>query len=288
MTDLAHPSPDDEIVSAVLDGEATAAERAQVASDPALSARLDELRRVRAAVSEPVEPLDEVSVRRLLDRALDSASDDPSARPAPLRAGRGGWRGGAAIGLGSVAVVALLAMLVLPGILGGADDADQSAAVDADESWYTAQDQARGEPEAATDGFGPLAEDADGPVDDAASPEGFLDDGDPADDHGGLDVDGSDRVWLGQFDSPAELRHVLVDDPTTATTAPLTDPAHVPVVPECPGGFDLDGMELGQSAPVFEALVGDRAVVAVVGVGPDGSPRVAALDLATCETTDLE
>lgn len=287
MTDLAHPSPDDEIVSAVLDGEATAAERAQVAADPALSARLDELRRVRAAVAEPVEPLDEVSVRRLLDRALDSASSVPSTRLASLRPGRRGRRYGAAVGLGSAAVVALLAMLVLPGILGGGDDdADQSAALDADagESWYAAEDQARAEPEAATDGLGPLAEGGDDAVADAVPSEAPLDDDGAAHDRGGLDGDGSGRVWLGRFDSPSELNEALLDGPTTS---PLTD-ADPPLVPECPGGFDLDGIELGPSAPIFEALLGDRTVVAVVGSDPDGSPRVAALDLATCETTDLE
>ncbi len=49
-------TPDDEIVSAVLDGEATAAETALVAGDPALTARLEVFRSVSGAVATPVEP----------------------------------------------------------------------------------------------------------------------------------------------------------------------------------------------------------------------------------------
>jgi len=47
---------DDELVSAVLDGEATAEERARVAADPVLSARLAEFTAVAEAVGAPVAP----------------------------------------------------------------------------------------------------------------------------------------------------------------------------------------------------------------------------------------
>jgi hypothetical protein len=53
MTD-ATPRPDDEIVSAVLDGEATADERALVEADPEAQARLAELRAARDQVAAPV------------------------------------------------------------------------------------------------------------------------------------------------------------------------------------------------------------------------------------------
>lgn len=48
--------PDDELVSAVLDGEATADDRARVAADPALSARLAEFTSVADALTAPVAP----------------------------------------------------------------------------------------------------------------------------------------------------------------------------------------------------------------------------------------
>jgi hypothetical protein len=47
------PFPDDELVSAVLDGEATAEEAARVGSDPALTARLEELRSLAERVGTP-------------------------------------------------------------------------------------------------------------------------------------------------------------------------------------------------------------------------------------------
>lgn len=48
--------PDDELVSAVLDGMATLDERARVDADPVLRARLEELAGVRAALAEPHAP----------------------------------------------------------------------------------------------------------------------------------------------------------------------------------------------------------------------------------------
>src|SRR3954453_22123380 len=50
MTDL----PDDEVVSAVLDGEATHEEVARVHADAGLTVRLGELRAARDAVAAPV------------------------------------------------------------------------------------------------------------------------------------------------------------------------------------------------------------------------------------------
>lgn len=70
---LPPPTPDDELVSAVLDDAASAAERARVAADPRLQARLRALRTVRDAVATPVEPLDEVTQRRLRDAAMADA-----------------------------------------------------------------------------------------------------------------------------------------------------------------------------------------------------------------------
>jgi hypothetical protein len=48
--------PDDELVAAVLDGEATPGERARVEADPALQARLAEFRRAAALVATEVPP----------------------------------------------------------------------------------------------------------------------------------------------------------------------------------------------------------------------------------------
>lgn len=110
------PSPDDardELVSAVLDGEADADERARVETDPALRSRLEELRAVRDMVAAPVAPLDDVTALRLRRTATAAAPvADPAAPRRAARAGR--W-------IGSVAAVVLLAIAAIP-VLGALDD----------------------------------------------------------------------------------------------------------------------------------------------------------------------
>jgi hypothetical protein len=82
MTDAPLP-PDaaDELVSAYLDGEADAAERARVEADPDLQARVEVLARVRAAVQSPV-PVDPARREAALTAALDAAT-----RPGGVLAG---------------------------------------------------------------------------------------------------------------------------------------------------------------------------------------------------------
>jgi len=68
MTEL--PPIDDELLSAYLDGEVTAAERGAIEADTAALARLGELRAVRDAVASPVEPLADKDRDRLIAAAL--------------------------------------------------------------------------------------------------------------------------------------------------------------------------------------------------------------------------
>lgn len=62
--------PDDELVSAVLDGEADEATRQRVTADPRLRARLAEFGEVRDAVAAPVDPPDTRSAETTIARAL--------------------------------------------------------------------------------------------------------------------------------------------------------------------------------------------------------------------------
>ena len=80
------PIPDDEVVNAVLDGEATAADAARVAADPALAARLEELRAVRRAVGAPVRPSAEA--RRAGDRRCASGVARDGGHPRWRECGR--------------------------------------------------------------------------------------------------------------------------------------------------------------------------------------------------------
>lgn len=72
---------DDELLSAVLDGEATPDERALVEASPEALERLERLRATAARLAEPVPPLDAAVSSRLLARALDEAP--PAAGPLP-------------------------------------------------------------------------------------------------------------------------------------------------------------------------------------------------------------
>lgn len=78
--------PDDELVSAVLDGEATADERARVAAEPALAARARELAAVRelvaAAVPDP-DPERREAALAAARAAHRSAAADAAADAAP-------------------------------------------------------------------------------------------------------------------------------------------------------------------------------------------------------------
>ncbi len=76
MTDDRSPDPDelDELVSAALDAEASAGERARVDGNPGLAARLDELRGIAEQVGS-VEPLTDDRRESLIATALTAARD---------------------------------------------------------------------------------------------------------------------------------------------------------------------------------------------------------------------
>ncbi len=62
--------PDDDLVSAVLDGKATADERARVLADPVLRARLEEFGAVRDLIGSPVPPQDDADRDEAIRRAI--------------------------------------------------------------------------------------------------------------------------------------------------------------------------------------------------------------------------
>lgn len=133
MTDLTPSSPDDardELVSAVLDDEADDATRARVASDPELTARLEQMRAVRDLVAAPVAPLDEVTGRRLREAALDEAHGSPAVVAATASRDTHRRTPPAARWLVSAAAVVLLVLVAIP-VLGSLptndDDGDESA-----------------------------------------------------------------------------------------------------------------------------------------------------------------
>lgn len=296
MTDAPF-SPDDEIVSAVLDGEATADERARVEDDPELARRLAELRGVSAAVAEPVVPLDELSAHRLVDRAIDGATTDAHRSPASRVAGRRAprrtsprsWRGGLGVGIGSAAVVVLLALAVVPVLLSGGGDDDDFATADLD----TTED---GGGEAAEDQAEALADDGARSAPDAAQ-EAAPPGADAAD--GGTDPGA--RQWLGSFDTADELATALerrLNEPGTADDVPSTtttatrafgaDDDLAGLVPECPAGGDGGWPdELQPPFEAFDALIDDTAVVVITGFDTAGEPIVVAVELGGCAPVEV-
>ena len=82
MSDF-EPTPDDLVVSAVLDGVASPDEVERVAADPVLTARLARFRSVAAAVGAPVAPVDRAVREAHLTRALAEAVPAGMAGPPP-------------------------------------------------------------------------------------------------------------------------------------------------------------------------------------------------------------
>jgi hypothetical protein len=134
---------DDELVSAVLDGEATEAERARVTADPVLAARLAEFETVARQVGGPVDAVDDAARERMIAAAVRTATmpadDDVVAiDPARARRRRGPSR---PVLVAAAAVVGLLALAGgLLAVGDGDDDADQVAVAGGEADSETAGD----------------------------------------------------------------------------------------------------------------------------------------------------
>ena len=132
MTDPTRPR--DELVSAVLDGEADAADQAAVQADPELRARLEEFASVRRAVAAAVPPTGDRFRERAIAAALAAAdpsdvgaADEPVVDLAGVRSRRA-LRARRVLVAGA-AVVAVLALAGGLSRLGnGGDDASTQAA----------------------------------------------------------------------------------------------------------------------------------------------------------------
>jgi hypothetical protein len=121
----------DELASAHLDGATTPEEAALVASDPALQARVEELRAVRDAMREApaVDPVRrDAAIAAALDAFDDDAAPGVPLAPATPIAPRRGLSPTAVRVLGVAAVFVLLALLVpLLSNLGDGGDADTAS-----------------------------------------------------------------------------------------------------------------------------------------------------------------
>ena len=149
MTDL--PDPLDELASAHLDGATTPEEAARIAADPALQARVEELRLARDALHGAVTAVDPAQRDAAVAAAL--AAFHEADAPPPQAAGRvtslaeiaarRRTPGLALRILGAAAVLVLVALLV-PLLAGPGDDDAETADRASDELQETAGDAADG------------------------------------------------------------------------------------------------------------------------------------------------
>ncbi|MET0738961.1 MAG: hypothetical protein ABW035_11845 [Acidimicrobiales bacterium] len=264
--------PDDDLVSAVLDGEATEDERARVAADPVLAARLAEF----AAAADQVAALVAPRAAADRDRAITAAVAERPRRDDVVVAMRGPHRRHSQHILAVAAAV--LGVLLAAGFLIAqvGDDAgsgNDTAAIGSDDS----------------------ASDAESASDTAAA-AGDAEDGDAA------AFEDTATYDLGAVANDEAVRNALVaagavnqstlsaddggSDAVTDTTV-----ASVPEAAPVPGGSDDCQIRLEEADPSLDGrlveasatFAGDPAVVYVFGTA-DGGRQVTVVTADTCVT----
>lgn len=276
MTDGHHP-PDDELVSAYLDGEATPAEVARVEAEPALRARAAELRKISQAVGA-VPPTSEAARARHLAVALQARDAGASAATVVdldrARARRvRSWLLGAAAAVAAV----VLAAGVLPTLLDDRDDAQTAAESDA-------ADDREVDPRAATGLDGDAEDPSSGAASEGASPPAVGSSPSTAAEGGPL-VDVPD---LGSFATHAELEAALARSLAGgAGTRAQQEGAFVSSSPACATAIDETDAEVrALFAAATATLAGQPVEVLLFTTDPassaNGPLRLYLVEPATC------
>lgn len=265
------PSERDELVSAYLDGEATADERALVEASPELMARVETLRSIAAMVAAPIV-VDPALRERHIEAAL--AASATSAKVTSLEPRR--RRLDRTWALSAAAV--LLAVIIAIPVFRSGDGDDDTAAVSTDD---TAEDSALQATDAGDDSASaaevvPGDDDADGDTAALAAEEG-------AQDTGG-DADSADEAT----DDAMEDAATAADDAGDADDGGAdADDAEADAAPEPPGTeigpvADVDefvteitrlidsGEAAERAAPLDDTLDCGDALAELVG---DGTPQ---------------
>lgn len=286
--DFPHSEVDD-IVSAVLDGEATPAEVERVQGDPQLRERLAEFEVVQGQVAAPVSGLDELTQRRLTATAVAVAK--PAASAQPITRHEAPWWRRNAWGVGSAAAVVLLALLVGPVLVDqmstGEDDM-ASVAGDADSASQETLDAPSFE--AAGGGDSPDQDDGD---EAGARPEAALPDASEA---GGVPTDADLPVYtdIASFEDALRARHAerATDDspePTVAFAADYSTPVEEFEMRCGPQLLDDDFMANRSLVGQARGLVEGERLIAVVFIAADGSTggvEVVVIDPVACSVVN--
>jgi hypothetical protein len=259
--------PDDELVSAVLDGEATEAERARVAGDPVLAARLAEFAAAAERVAEPVAVRSEDD----RDRAIAAAVAERHRRDQVVVALHRNRRRDAARFMASAA--AALVVLLGVGVLlsqVGSDDSGDSASGGDSASDLAVDESSDGDDDAAAGGA-----DAEAAYDQAAAP---LDLG-PVADESALrqTLERYEALEAGDFNTDS-------GEANAPATTRSSDSQLLADSEECQ--LDLEEADPGLDGVLVRALAtyaGEDAVVLVYGTD-DGRRRVVVVSGDGCRT----
>jgi hypothetical protein len=294
--------PDDELVSRVLDGDASEAERRRVEDDPALRAKLAAVAEAAAAVGAPV-PVPEGSTNRAVAAALAAADEldaqvptvGPSIEPTPLAdpAGTGG-RGGTGGGSGrarrrraafAVAAAVLVAVLVPLGVLvvaragdgqsdlaSSGDQADEgSSATSAEDS--AGQSTAGGAGEAPTDGFATSSGPGSVDLGEAASADALV--ALARDQLPGATSAGRDPGSVPSTTTPPTTTTI----PSAAPSSGGADGGEAAASPLAAClealGLPADQAQVAADHPVAIGTVDGVPVVVTLSTGPDGAELIA-------------
>ncbi len=313
MSDL--PLPDDELLSAYLDGELTAEERAalddRLGHEPGLADRLAELRAAADLVATPVAPLAPDRVDDLVGAALAAGTTSPTVTDlaAASAARRRSWGNRVAVAAAAVILVAL----AVPALRANSDDDGSSETADAgdtdDSGDDVGGDDADGEATAELDMATEAADAATATFEEAAptADDAGLDD---ADDGGvAADVEPADAGRmneLGAFDDLDQLRAAAVEEygagaaPTTTTVAGLDegdddqgdgDVADPEAASACVGEATvavralLDGADPAAPELTEATVAGEPVVVAVFPTDP--GPTLVVASLVDCAVLDV-
>ncbi|MEO7557313.1 MAG: hypothetical protein ABIV94_11990 [Acidimicrobiales bacterium] len=252
----------DELVSAVIDGEASDADQARVASDRELSERREQLAAAAAALGGPVDSPTASARDAAIAAALAAfdegqARPDPEAAPAPVIALRGRrplrW-----LGVAAAAAIAVVAGAVL--LRGGGSSSSTTAARDDTRanSSASAQDTSARAPGAADQAEGTSAASAAFDLGSFGTADALV-----AAVRGTLDVDqeGAAPTTVAPTDAP----------PTDATRAIDDQPA----TPACPAPRAVPVPKL-----VVSAVLAGQPVIVFVGPDPSGATVLVALTTA--------
>lgn len=242
----------DEVLSAVLDGEATPGEGRHASTCPACGQRLAELQEAASVIGSPVGPVD--PARR--DAAIAAAL---AARAVPLESRR---RRAPTWALGAAALV-LAVLALVPLVLGG-DDEEADMAADAPEMSMRADAGAGSAPGGAV---GPLALGDLGPVD-----------GDLL----------AERV-RGALVAPAAGATLGDGDDATTSAAPAESSAaqESAAVAPCVAELAESTPGLGELRATGSAEVGGRRVSVLAYASTDGRIRVLAVAVDACDDVVL-